>query len=205
MKNFKDFLTEKHTKSLFHSTGLDNVESILQNGLTCAPIVFPGESRHVWDHSIENEVLRKSLKMNMGQFKKWLNDKKYKNWASFARHPNNDYTRYRFEEDFSVCILKLNTLKISKYGKIIPVDYSFTVGTQTMARRGEIEERIITARDNIPLLPAIDHAAFIVNDTTDDGEHVDSIKKRYNFPIDVYYYSLCPDIALNKYFKDLRG
>lgn len=176
MKSFKQHLQEKNVQTLYHVTNLWSCASLLKEGMTPA-------SSNIVRHDfvgIDDKVVARALGMQNNEYIAYAKKIGLTGYISFARHPNNAFTKHMFHNEDIVAILRFDARKLSRYGKIISVDYSAVDG-DTVDRRSEQEERMICTTETINVLPAITDISLVSNSEYEKivGSYPNDIKAKY--------------------------
>jgi hypothetical protein len=144
MKSYKQFITEKHTSTLFHLTRISRGVSIISDMEFRPSSISYGESIII-SRALHNGS-RDNVKHN--ETRRWLEKRGYQYYMSFARDTVNQFfNEYKIDSVASI-VFEINARELSKYGKIIPVNFWSTApGGQGL----ESEDRLLTREAKIPI------------------------------------------------------
>jgi hypothetical protein len=164
MKNFREFIAEKHTSTLYHATaGHAGIPILADKKLIGREMKYSEAllSARLFGFKphLTFDVLHQAE-----EARKWLVERGYTHYISFARAADNTFTRTVLSSRDNVIIFKLNGRKIAQHGKIISADYFGTRGRGP----GEVEDRLLISRkgDVINISNAIlDVAVFTEDDS----------------------------------------
>jgi hypothetical protein len=162
MKSYKQFITEKHSSVLYHSTSVYNAKQIIENKkLAGSPI-----KGFELDHIIRALNIDKDRFVKMG----------YTNYISFARTPYNSFTKGILSNNAACVVFKFSGRAISNLGKIIPIDYAPGLRSKGVS---ENEDRLLIKSASIDMNNYIDDIAIVGIDTYFSGVSFPSGTKNF--------------------------
>lgn len=160
------------SERLFHTTQVNAIGSILSAGGLLTSQLMSSE--------LEVRIVRKA----------GGREKLY--YLSFSRNLANDYIHANIDYD-KLVTFEFDSRSIAKYGKVVPVNF-FGLNTT----RGEMEDRLITDHNIIPLT-AVKHIRCVVGS---DNESVHN--KLSNLGIPISFYDSVQDLMTNKRPKTFK-